>query len=123
MFKVISNKYFMKKAVLKILVSVVILLCISTNTAKAYDFSAVNSDGDTLYYNITDSINHTVFLTYKNCIYGTYITYNSDYSISGMLTIPSSVTHSGITYNIIGIGEYAFHGCTGLTAVKISKYW
>lgn len=55
------------KKLLKILFGAVILFCISTNTAKAYHFFAVNSDGDTIYYNITSSTSpYTVGVTYSN---------------------------------------------------------
>ena len=37
------------KKLLKVLVGAIILFSISTNTAKAQDFTAVNSDGDTIY--------------------------------------------------------------------------
>src|SRR5574344_1405484 len=110
----------MVKHLFKILVSAVILLCIGTNTAKAYNFWAVNSDGDTLYYNITDATNHTVEVTIKSYNSSTYPYYNSDYSISGAVNIPSSVIYyNGISYSVTSIGGYAFIGCTGLTSVTI----
>lgn len=41
----------------------------------------------------------------------------SDYS--GDVVIPESVSYNGRTYNVTGIGNGAFHGCTGLTSVSI----
>ena len=38
---------------------------------------------------------------------------------SGAVTIPSTVTYNGKTFNVVSIGEYAFRDCTGLTAVTI----
>jgi hypothetical protein len=99
------------KKLLKILFGAVILFCISTNTAKAYDFSAVISDGDTLYYTITDTTNHTVEVTNKDSF--------SPYNISGALTIPSSVSRNGITYSVTSIGAVAFANCAELTSVTI----
>ena len=87
--------------------------------AFAYDFSAVSS-GKTLYYNITSSTSpYTVEVTYQidgesNGDYVFYTTYPT-----GNLTIPSSVTYSGITYSVNRIGDYAFLGCSGLTSVTI----
>src|SRR5574344_933400 len=102
------------KQIFYFLISVLMLLCIGTNTAKAYSFSAVNSDGDTLYYNITDATNHTVAVTYKGANY-----YSNIYSISGVLNIPSSVTYNGTNYSVTSIGEYAFYRCTSLISVTI----
>lgn len=91
-------------------------------SAFAYDFSAV-SNGKTLYYNITSSSSpYQVEVTYQ-----TYPEYNnntgqygSSYSsLSGSLTIPSSVTYSGRTYSVTSIGEIAFYNCSGLTFVTI----
>jgi|GEM_PF-1256253 len=103
----------MKSSLLKIVIVVIILLPIGTNTAKAYDFWIVNSDGDTLCYNITSATNHTVAITYKND--------NDDYcyQISGALNIPSSVTYNGVTYSVTSIDSYAFIFCSDLTTVTI----
>ena len=75
----------------------------------AYSFSAVNSDGKTIYYNIT-ATNSTVEVTYKNTNYNSY---------SGIINIPSTVVYNGNTYNVTSIGNYAFYQCTGLYSVVI----
>jgi len=41
-------------------------------------------------------------------------------SLSGAITIPSTITDGGVTYNVTGIGEYAFLLCTGLTSIDLS---
>ncbi len=40
-------------------------------------------------------------------------------SVSGDITIPSSVTYSSVTYSVTSIGYGAFSGCSGLTSVTI----
>ncbi len=73
----------------------------------AYDFSAVNDDGVTIYYNyISDS---EVMVTYRN----------GYYAYSGDVDIPETVTHNGVTYTVTSIGYEAFCGCTNLTRVVI----
>ena len=80
------------------------LLCISANIF-AQDFEAVNSDGKTIYYNITSST--TVEVS----------SFSSHYS--GMINIPESVTYDGYTYSVTSIGNKAFYGCSGLTSITI----
>ena len=82
------------------------LLCIATTGARAIDFRV-----DGIYYNITDETNKTVEVA--QC--GTYNKY------VGSIDIPSSVTYNGVVYSVTSIGDYAFHGCTGLTSVTIGN--
>ncbi|MBR5982762.1 MAG: leucine-rich repeat domain-containing protein [Bacteroidales bacterium] len=99
-----------------------ILAAICSISAFAYNFSAV-SNGKTLYYNITSSSSpYTVEVTYQTAPEYNDNTgqYSSSYSsLSGSLTIPSSVTYSGRTYSVTSIGYYAFFACGGLTSVTI----
>lgn len=81
----------------------VAIAVIISNSVFAYDFEV-----DGIYYNKwSDS---TVAVTYKNSSYNSY---------SGDVTIPSSVTYDGTTYNVTGIAGYAFYKCTGLTSIEI----
>ena len=80
----------------------------------AYDFSAVCSSGQTLYYNITSNTEpYTVEVTCPT----------SDYSgfemPIGDLIIPETVSDNGITYTVTSFGDYAFYSCDGLTSVNI----
>ena len=78
--------------------------------ANAYDFSAVASSGQTLYYNISGT---NVTLTYP----GSYGYPYPSGGPTGSLIIPSSVTYSGVTYTVNTVGYMAFYGCNGLTSV------
>ena len=95
----------MKKNVLFFMAFVLL----AATRAFAYDFSAVAPSGQTLYYNI---VNGAVQVT----------RHDSYSSLTGALTIPSSVTHNGTTYSVTGIGKDAFSGCSGLT-MAIQPKW
>ena len=81
-----------------------IAVCMIAISSWAYSFKV-----DGIYYNITD--NNTVEVTYL-------YTYTNSYSGS-TIVIPASVTHSGTTYSVTGIGSYAFKYCDNLTTVTI----
>ena len=75
-------------------------------TASAYDFSADNAQGQTIYYNITDADALTIEVTcsYHNSYIGQYG------SLAGQdVVIPSTVEYNGKTYTVTAIGDYAFH--------------
>ena len=72
-----------------------------TNWYTLYDFT-VNG----IYYSITGS--NTVEVTYKDPNFNSY---------SGTVNIPAAVTYNGTTYSVTAIGDHAFYGSTGLTAV------
>ena len=40
---------------------------------------------------------------------------------SGSITIPATVTYDGVAYSVTSIGNYAFYGCTSLTATTIPE--
>ena len=106
----------MKKLIFTFILA--ILCGISAFAANNYDFSARCSSGQTLYYNITSSTEpYSVAVTYPNNLNSNY--YYNFSKPTGNLTIPSSVTYSGITYSVTRIGENAFYGCSGLTSVTI----
>ena len=76
-----------------------------------YDFLDECETGQTLYYNIADSVNH-----YVTVVSPTIFGYSN---LNGKMTIPDVVTNGGINYQVTSIGYNAFNGCTGLTSVKI----
>ena len=63
---------------------------------------------NSIYYVILD--NNSVAVTYKNANYNSY---------SGSISIPSTVSYNGKTYNVISIGDYAFYNCESLTKLSI----
>ncbi len=91
-------------------------LCgISAFAANNYDFSAVCSSGQTLYYIITSAYPpYTVTVISQN----PHSPYYSSYP-TGNLIIPSSVTYYGITFSVTALANEAFFGCSGLTTVTI----
>ena len=48
-----------------------------------------------------------------------YNIYNSNNNYSGDITIPSTISHNGTTYNVTSIGIRAFRDCSSLTSITI----
>ena len=94
----------------RILFCVIALFAIASN-ASAYDFSAIAPSGQTLYYNIVDG---NAEVTSQNSSSPYYTIYPT-----GNLIIPETVSYNGTTFFVSSIGNYAFYGCTGLTALTI----
>lgn len=84
------------------------------NSVWAFDFYAVCSTGQTLYYNITDANNRYVEVTYP----GPSSWYGYTMPV-GNLAIPSSVSHNGSTYSVKAVSSDAFSGCTGITSLTL----
>ena len=79
-----------------------------------YDFSAKNSDGVTIYYNIIDETAKTCEVTSpvnKN----DYELTDTDDTYAGDVYIPSSANG----YRVTGIGSLAFKSCKNMTSVSI----
>ena len=64
-----------------------------------------------IYYKITGG--DKVKVTFESTYYNSY---------SGMVNIPKTVTHDGVTYLVTAIGDNAFKNCTALTGVTIGGY-
>lgn len=112
--KFISMRSAMCAALLVLLFSI-----LGITKGYAYRFSAVCSTGQTLYYNITNSTNRYVELTYPGSSYWDgWSGYNKP---TGNLVIPGTVQYSGRTYTVTSIGAHAFYSCYGLTSVVISN--
>lgn len=86
----------------KIIYTLLLVMAFLTN-AKAFDFSAVCSSGQTLYYNIISASAKTAELC--GCESGA----------SGNIVLPVSVNYEGDTYTVTRIGDHAFNWCVGLT--------
>ena len=87
----------------------IMLSLITAFNAMAYDFSAVCSTGQTLYYTITSAENKTVSIVpqYPNPNF-------YDIFPTGVLTIPDNVIFNTIHYQVTSIGENAFYSCNKL---------
>lgn len=83
----------------------------------AYDFDAICSTGQTLYYNINDD-GVSVTVTYP-CDSGQNNYYSGYEMPQGDLTIPDSVEYQGVTYAVTKIGAHAFYGCYSLGAATL----
>lgn len=115
----------------KLLIILVLLIYVFAVKGQNYDFSAVCSTGQTLYYKITSSQNQTVSVVPPmNDHYGGGSTYQPGYyrcysnsfpEPTGNLKIPATVTHNGVTYLVTGIGEHAFYDCDHLITVEIGE--
>jgi len=78
---------------------------ICATNASAYDFSAQNEDGVTIYYTV-DGTNAKV-------------SNNLSTKYSGVVNIPQEVSNDGVTYTVTAIGQFAFGNCIDLTEVGI----
>ncbi|MBR2155103.1 MAG: leucine-rich repeat domain-containing protein [Bacteroidaceae bacterium] len=82
--------------------TLLILLSVGSLLAEAHDLT---SNG--IYYDILDDTRHTLSVTFGEKNY------------TGAVSIPATVILDGDTYNVIAIGDWAFHACGGLTSVTI----
>ncbi len=94
-----------------------LVLLMMASRLFAYDFDAICSTGQTLYYNINDD-GVSVTVTYP--CYGGQNNYYSGYEMpQGDLTISDSVEYQGVTYAVTKIGAHAFYGCYSLGAATL----
>ena len=93
--------------------ALLLALSLGMGTAYAYSFSKTCSTGQTLYYNIINSTQHYVEITYpSNNNANPWGGYTKP---SGNITLPSSVTYNGVTYYVKRIGDHAFDQCYNLS--------
>jgi hypothetical protein len=105
----------MKKMIL-VLAATLICGVTAVKAQDFYDFSAVSSSGDTLYYYLDEG---TAVVTSP----GDFD--NEDYwpegitQPQGALVIDGTVEHNDTTYTVTAIDMYAFYGCDGIISVSI----
>lgn len=88
------------------------ILVLFPTVLHAYDFSSSCTTGQTLYYNVIDSVRYRVSVTYPgDGIDRAYLNYDQP---SGDLVIPSCVTYNGLQYLVTEIESHAFAKCSGL---------
>src|SRR5574344_942406 len=95
----------MKKKYLFLLLALV-FSCFSF-VLQAQNFSATNSSGTSIYYNILSSNPNRVEVVHTSSCY------------SGTLIIPDTVFHSGVAYRVSAIADSAFYGCGSLVSVTL----
>jgi hypothetical protein len=103
----------------KIFLSAAALLL--TTAVHAYDFSVVNEDGVTIYYNLVSPTDKTCEVTFIDPNDEGVITING-FPInfySGDIDIPEKVSYSSVEFQVVGIGNNAFRECYGLTSVTL----
>ena len=83
-----------------------------SSSCYAYDFYAVNRQGDTIYYNFGK--NNTVEVTY-------YSTDGTGFHYKGELVIPDTVEYQGKKY-AVELGASAFNNCKQLTKVVLPTH-
>ena len=78
--------------------------------AEDYDFSAVCSTGQTLYYKIIDDNAHTVKFVCPG-----FLSWNGYQEPTGEIEFPEMVEHNGVAYSVTEFSKHAFYGCDDLT--------
>ena len=108
------------KTYLKTIILSAAALLLAT-AVHAYDFSVVNEDGVTIYYNLVSPTDKTCEVTFIDPNDEGVITING-FPInfySGDIDIPEKVSYSSVEFQVVGIGNNAFRECYGLTSVTL----
>lgn len=93
------------------------LLIVMPSVARSFTYTY---EGQTLGYDIISTSAHTcrVKAGMESPLSGT-ITRGND--VTGDLVIPSTASDGATEYTVVGIGDYAFYECAGLTSVSIPE--
>lgn len=79
----------------------IVLLCLCSNRAFAYDFRAENADGVTIFYNLINDGKELQVTNFKGNV-----------SYWGKVVIPEEVTYGEQKLKVTSIGSSAFRACT-----------
>lgn len=99
----------MRRTTLKKIFSLLFIL--NSLLLSAQDFKV-----DGIYYNIISAEDKTVEVTHHKDALS-----KPDKRYRGAVTIPSTVTRKKKSYNVVGIGDSAFEGCSEVTSVVVSE--
>ena len=116
--KSLQMKRALRAALLVLLLSVVGMGKGYAQNSQNYDFSAVCSTGQTLYYRYIEATND-VRLVCPNYHYPGHYNWDGYDKPTGDLVIPESVNYNGITYSVTTISMCTFSDCNGLTSITI----
>ena len=94
------------------------LLLLVAVAARAYDFAETVPSGQTLYFSV---VGGGVEVVYPANVVQPTMGWNGYQKPVGSLTIPSTVTHDGVTYNVLAVSNHAFYACNGLTQVTVQQ--
>lgn len=103
------NTFCTMKKIRFTLAMMALVLC--SLTVNAHDFEV-----DGVFYNITDSTELTVEVTYEGAN-----KYNPDSHYTGKIRIPDHVNYYGRRYTVTRIGERAFMNCDSLISVSLPE--
>ena len=96
----------------KLLPLMLLLTCL---TARGFDFADTLPSGQVLYYSYVAG---GVEVVHPNSnVSSGWVGYVKP---TGALVVPSSVTCGGTTYAVVGVDDYAFRACSGLTEVTLA---
>lgn len=97
-----------------LLLSAILSAAMPLQTLNAQDFSVKSEKGKTIHYNILDSDEKTVEVTYKGSAFAV-----DTHAYEGVVVIPGKVTFEGVAYDVVQIGPNAFAGSDGLVEVVL----
>lgn len=99
------------------LFTLLFLMIIAIGNVQAYNLMGISPSNHVLYFNILDSENHTLSVTYP-CPGGGGNYYYNYTKPEGDLIIPATITIGQNTWTIIEITDHAFYECN-ITSVEI----
>ena len=97
---------------------IVFLLLLCAGRAMAYDFSVPIPGGNTLYFSYAEG---GVAVVHPSTSAVPAQGWNGYSRPVGAVTIPSTVEHDGVEYNVVVVSDYAFFGCSNITSLTVGE--